>query len=579
MAIEFNTSALAASIRRSSNVPSPTSFTMCGWFKYVGTPTTDQYAAIMSILNDVGGATGEYVALYKRDSVANIGLLGDDAGTFQEVNSTFDLTANRWFFAALVGQGTGANDLIGYLADDISATLTVVTGQGRTFTPNRIAFGYDPFTVSDYFPGDAEAFKVWDRALSQAEIEVERWTMWAKFRNSLNTESPAFDSADTNGTANDLRDYSGNGNHWDLGEALRDIDNLTSSGTNIAPILRGAHPLRVDVVAATGPTINTDPTNQNGVVGGTANFSVTATTSGGTLTYQWQRSNDGTTFSDISGATSSSYTTPTIVRLDGGDWFRCNVTDNNGTTTSGRAMLFVTDIPASYSTLSGLLVGDANSGIGYGYVGGSPSSGGGGTTYNQSVSGALSFSGGLSRQTNLVRTGVLSFAGGVNKQLSRSLTGVLSFAGTVNKQLSRALAGVLSFSATLTQIRLFTVTISGALSFGGALNKQLSRSLSGTLSFAGGLSKQLQRALAGALSFAGDFTKQAQKTLSGTLTFSASLVANFTFLRSFTGALTFVGNLATLLIPGGPPPTGYFFRRMTQAFARIFTDKNRNEDS
>ncbi len=263
MAIELNTSGLAASIRRSSGLPTVTTFTACCWAKYVGTPTSDGYAALILLANDVGGATAEYIGLYKQNLAATMALVGDDAGAFQEQASAFSLTANEWFFAALVNQGTGASDLIGYLAAANSASFTTWTGQGRTFTPNRIAFGYDPFTISDYWPGDASHFRVWNRVLTPAELAVERWSFWAKFRDSLLSDSPAFNAADNNGTANDLRDYSGQGNHWDLGEALRDIDNLSSSGQNIAPVGYGARPLTIlsegpPPSSQPGPSVGTD---------------------------------------------------------------------------------------------------------------------------------------------------------------------------------------------------------------------------------------------------------------------------------------------------------------------------------
>src|SRR6185436_7091677 len=44
---------------------------------------------------------------------------------------------------------------------------------------------------------------------------------------------------------------------------------------------------------APGPTINTQPQGSSAVVGATTTFSVSATTSGGTLLYQWQYSTNG----------------------------------------------------------------------------------------------------------------------------------------------------------------------------------------------------------------------------------------------------------------------------------------------
>lgn len=65
-------------------------------------------------------------------------------------------------------------------------------------------------------------------------------------------------------------------------------------------------------------TIGTQPANASAVEGETASFTVAATiTNGGTLSYQWQKSdNGGTTWANIVGATSATYTTGALTVLD-----------------------------------------------------------------------------------------------------------------------------------------------------------------------------------------------------------------------------------------------------------------------
>jgi hypothetical protein len=94
------------------------------------------------------------------------------------------------------------------------------------------------------------------------------------------------------------------------------------------------------VPAPTGPTINTQPQNQVAKTGSTASFSVSATASAGTLSYQWQL-NTGSGWSNVSGATSSSYTTPTLTNSFDQYLYRVNVTDSNGTVSSDSAVLDV----------------------------------------------------------------------------------------------------------------------------------------------------------------------------------------------------------------------------------------------
>jgi len=82
------------------------------------------------------------------------------------------------------------------------------------------------------------------------------------------------------------------------------------------------------------PTISTQPTSQTVAVGGTASFSVTATSSE-TPTYQWYK--DSTA---ISGATSSTYAISSVATSDAGSFYVI-VTNSGGSTTSSTATLTV----------------------------------------------------------------------------------------------------------------------------------------------------------------------------------------------------------------------------------------------
>lgn len=88
------------------------------------------------------------------------------------------------------------------------------------------------------------------------------------------------------------------------------------------------------------PLITIQPANQSVMVGATATFSVTAA---GTapLSYQWQKGR-----SNISGATSSSYTTPATALTDNGSQFAVVVSNSLGNTTSNQATLTVTQTAA-----------------------------------------------------------------------------------------------------------------------------------------------------------------------------------------------------------------------------------------
>jgi len=83
------------------------------------------------------------------------------------------------------------------------------------------------------------------------------------------------------------------------------------------------------------PSIAAQPANRSVTAGQTATFTVTATGSG-TLTYQWKKGGVA-----VSGATSSSYTTPATTTADSGSQFTVTVTNSVGSVTSNAATLTV----------------------------------------------------------------------------------------------------------------------------------------------------------------------------------------------------------------------------------------------
>ena len=93
--------------------------------------------------------------------------------------------------------------------------------------------------------------------------------------------------------------------------------------------------------SATAPAITTQPGNAAVTVGTTATFTVVATGSA-PLSYQWQK--NGTA---IMGATSATYTTPTVQLTDDGTMFAVVVTNSTGSATSSSAKLSVTAVSAT----------------------------------------------------------------------------------------------------------------------------------------------------------------------------------------------------------------------------------------
>lgn len=108
----------------------------------------------------------------------------------------------------------------------------------------------------------------------------------------------------------------------------------------------------VAVSATPTPTITTQPSNQS-VITGTTGVSISVTATGNSLSYQWKSSTNGSTFTNISGATASSYAYPTSSA--GTKYYRCVVTNTvNGYTSSlnsSSATITVSDLTApAFST-------------------------------------------------------------------------------------------------------------------------------------------------------------------------------------------------------------------------------------
>jgi hypothetical protein len=116
------------------------------------------------------------------------------------------------------------------------------------------------------------------------------------------------------------------------------VSNSAGSVTSNAAILT------VSTSQSQAPTITTQPANQTVTVGQTATFSVQATGSG-TLTYQWQKA-----ATNISGATSSTYTTPGTTSADNGSQFTVVVSNSAGSVTSNAATLTVNAVVNSSNT-------------------------------------------------------------------------------------------------------------------------------------------------------------------------------------------------------------------------------------
>ncbi|HLG95334.1 MAG TPA: immunoglobulin domain-containing protein [Bryobacteraceae bacterium] len=97
------------------------------------------------------------------------------------------------------------------------------------------------------------------------------------------------------------------------------------------------------------PLIQLQPSGTSAIIGQSASFTVGATGQG--LTFQWQsKPSSASSYSNISGATSSTYVTPPVSSPDNGTQFICLVTDAQGQVSSSAARLTVLPPSSNYVT-------------------------------------------------------------------------------------------------------------------------------------------------------------------------------------------------------------------------------------
>ncbi|MFM7672048.1 MAG: reprolysin-like metallopeptidase [Bacteroidota bacterium] len=159
---------------------------------------------------------------------------------------------------------------------------------------------------------------------------------------------------------------------------------VASNGT-CTPGISDAATLTVN----TFPSITTQPQSVAVCEGGNATFSVAASTGVGVLSYQWQFSTNGITYTSIPGATSASYAITGAVVGQNNYVFRVVVTAGCGSVTSALALLTVNPYPiVSFSPQSTICKSDNPITLSATPSGGTFSGAGvTGTTFNPTVAG------------------------------------------------------------------------------------------------------------------------------------------------------------------------------------------------
>lgn len=238
--------------------------------------------------------------------------------------------------------------------------------------------------------------------------------------------------------------------------------------------------------------------------------------------------------------------------------------------------------------------------------------GGGGTQFNQSVSGGITPTGALLKQTSKAFAGSVTPSGVLIKQASKILTGSITPTGALIKQTSKILTGGITPSGTLAAAKMAVATLTGSITPTGTLIKQTNKTLAGSITPAGSLTKQTSKilsggitpsgtltsirtflisltgslamtgdllkqtgkALAGSIAPAGTITKQTSKTFGGSITPTGTLTSIRAYLISLAGSLTMAGTLlkqTQKTLAGNVTPTGELTKQTSKLLSGSIT--------
>ena len=140
-------------MRRTTNLPVSTAFTLCGWANLTRRASAFQYWGLED------GATFEIIGY--PDTVAPFEIYQGGSTSF--ASSPAD---GVWFFYAITGQGTGATDFKGYWALPTDTAFKTAQRTGASFTPTGLYLGSDSF--DEFVNGLFAWTKVYGAALIEA---------------------------------------------------------------------------------------------------------------------------------------------------------------------------------------------------------------------------------------------------------------------------------------------------------------------------------------------------------------------------------------------------------------------------
>ncbi|HET9977403.1 MAG TPA: hypothetical protein VFQ20_08215 [Burkholderiaceae bacterium] len=274
-----------------------------------------------------GGTAPSYQWQRSTDGGATfVAIAGATAATYSTGATTTTMNGER--YRVVVTNGAGS----------VTSSAVVLTVNP---TPVAAAFTTQPANQS-VTAGSAAAFTVVATGTPAPTLQWQRSTDGGStFTNIAGATDPTFNTGLTTVAQN--------------GERYRAVATNSAGGATSDAATLTVNP------APQAPIITTQPTAQTVTAPATATFTAAAT-GVPTPTWQWQVSSDGgSTFANITGATSASYTTPATTTADSGKRYRASATNSAGSATTGAATLTVdTTTARAWQTATQLQVSAAN---------------------------------------------------------------------------------------------------------------------------------------------------------------------------------------------------------------------------
>ena len=195
------------SIRRTAVIPAPSACTMAVWAKRETTADTNAYLLVLGRSDNAASCFVRYSA------TSNTYELSATSATAVNFSSNPYASEDQgWLYYAMTMTGTGgARDRKGYILSpdgSVFATATLTLGGGSDYTSNFMVIGGNANAANGgtgplitQFNGLVAQGRVWDAALTQAELITEALSSTPVITANLNTAFEDDPATDVSGNA------------------------------------------------------------------------------------------------------------------------------------------------------------------------------------------------------------------------------------------------------------------------------------------------------------------------------------------------------------------------------------------